>query len=298
MNTHLRRILVAVLAMLGCEGAVSGCALARGQTARKRAPALSPSVNAVARRASAAPAPPATRGSSSPSPEPLPAAHATDAGSEPLEPRCNEQQAQEFLRKAHMSSHAMNTPDERADWDQISAASIRYRTEQYGYFEGFGQYAWNSKKPSAQVQLVKFFGVPVIVHERIVPALKCVERAIHLNCATHPYQPGVLSGLRKHNTYSGGEVSNHVYGIALDIDPMRNPCCHCVEPWKSSPRCDGEKTKWQRMDMPECWVTEFERYGFHWLGHDAMEDTMHFEFLGDPNRILAAIGDAPGFARR
>ena len=23
-----------------------------------------------------------------------------------------------------------------------------------------------------------------------------------------------------------------------------------------------------------------------WLGHDALQDTMHFEFLGDPDRIL------------
>ena len=27
-------------------------------------------------------------------------------------------------------------------------------------------------------------------------------------------------------------------------------------------------------------------YGFYWLGHDALEDTMHFEFLGDPEQIL------------
>jgi hypothetical protein len=34
-------------------------------------------------------------------------------------------------------------------------------------------------------------------------------------------------------------------------------------------------------------VQAFERFGFYWLGHDALQDTMHFEFLGDPDRILA-----------
>jgi hypothetical protein len=39
--------------------------------------------------------------------------------------------------------------------------------------------------------------------------------------------------------------------------------------------------------MPACWVGVFERFGFYWLGHDALKDTMHFEFLGDPERIGA-----------
>jgi hypothetical protein len=40
------------------------------------------------------------------------------------------------------------------------------------------------------------------------------------------------------------------------------------------------------MAMPECWVHSFERYGFYWLGHDVLRDTMHYEFLGDPDRIV------------
>jgi len=40
------------------------------------------------------------------------------------------------------------------------------------------------------------------------------------------------------------------------------------------------------MDMPRCWVGEFERFGFYWLGNDKIEDTMHFEFLADPSRIV------------
>jgi hypothetical protein len=43
-----------------------------------------------------------------------------------------------------------------------------------------------------------------------------------------------------------------------------------------------------RMAMPACWVTALERFGFYGFGHDELEDTMHFEFLGDPDRILRA----------
>jgi hypothetical protein len=42
---------------------------------------------------------------------------------------------------------------------------------------------------------------------------------------------------------------------------------------------------YKRTALPKCWVRSFERFGFHWLGHDDLEDTMHFEFLGDPERI-------------
>jgi hypothetical protein len=42
------------------------------------------------------------------------------------------------------------------------------------------------------------------------------------------------------------------------------------------------------MAMPRCWVSAFEKFGFYWLGHDELADTMHFEFLGDPRKILKA----------
>ena len=47
------------------------------------------------------------------------------------------------------------------------------------------------------------------------------------------------------------------------------------------------------MAMPECWVHAFERFGFYWLGHDVLQDTMHFEFLGDPDRIVKGAPTAP-----
>jgi hypothetical protein len=59
-----------------------------------------------------------------------------------------------------------------------------------------------------------------------------------------------------------------------------------VKPWNEAPACKRPaKTEYDRMAMPECWVHAFERYGFYWLGHDVLRDTMHFEFLGDPDKI-------------
>jgi len=176
----------------------------------------------------------------------------------------------------------------RAEWKRAVGRAIRYRTEHYGYFHGFGNRAWNPKTAAQNAQVTEFFGISVSLNQRIIPALHCVERELKERCADHPYQPAILSGLRKKNTYFDGDASNHVYGIALDIDPTLNPCCQCLRPWKDSPLCQGKKTIWERMSMPKCWVEVFEKYGFYWLGHDQLQDSMHFEFLGDPARILAS----------
>ena len=133
------------------------------------------------------------------------------------------------------------------------------------------------------------------MHRKVVPALQCVEQEIKLACADHPYTARALAGVRFKNTYRGGEVTNHIYGIAIDIDPAINTCCGCVKPWSTSPLCRRPaKSEYDRMMMPECWVHAFERFGFYWLGHDVLRDTMHFEFLGDPNHIVKAAPPGVG----
>jgi hypothetical protein len=136
------------------------------------------------------------------------------------------------------------------------------------------------------------------MHRKVVPALACVEEEIMRSCSLHPYRPHALAGIRYRNTYRGGEVTNHAYGIAIDIDPGQNSCCGCVPPWNDAPACKRPaKTEYDRMSMPECWVHAFERYGFYWLGHDKLRDTMHFEFLGDPDKVdPAALQTSPASA--
>ena len=215
---------------------------------------------------------------------PAPSATATSAAA-PAISGCVPQQAQQFLIDAHLRSQNLKSGPAQAAWWITLQRSLRYRTEQYGYYKGFGLPTWNRRSLASQMRVAHFAGVPVVLHERVIPALRCVERALESDCATVPYKPRALAGVRQTNTYFGGDVTNHVYGIALDIDPSNNPCCNCTEPWRSNPRCQGKKTDFERMAMPRCWITAFEQYGFYWLGHDELKDTMHFEFLGDPAKI-------------
>lgn len=279
--------------MLACEQLSSP-----GATHRRPAPpeaAVAPSV--VAPTPSAiAPTPSAIAtvvAAAEPSPGAIETA-AIAATTSPASPPslCNEQKPQPFLVQAHFDSFNASGGSP-LEWQQVLKRAVRYRTEQYGYVKGYGKKDWSDSTPLDQAIAVTFFGVTVSIHRRIAPALSCVETAIRERCSAEPYQPYVLSGLRRRNTYLNGEISNHVYGIALDVDPTRNPCCGCVGEWRTSERCQNEKTKFQRMDMPRCWVSEFERFGFYWLGHEKIEDTMHFEFLADPSQIARQAALAP-----
>lgn len=138
------------------------------------------------------------------------------------------------------------------------------------------------------IRSCSFMGLPAMLHETACKSLKCVENSIRGTCSTD-YQPKALSSWRPANTYRGDEISNHVFGLALDIDPMMNPCCGCKGHWAESERCpkDHQGTGEAPIGdyvIPNCWIDRFAAHGWYWLGNDPqLRDTMHFEYLAPPN---------------
>ena len=113
-------------------------------------------------------------------------------------------------------------------------------------------------------------------------------------CADVPYQPARLSGLRTRNTFHNHEVSNHVYGIAIDIDPDLNTCCGCTRRWRRPPAVPPRGRLHLRADgHARVLGARLRALWLHWLGHDALQDTMHFEFLANPEQILRETSDEP-----
>lgn len=205
---------------------------------------------------------------------------------EALATSCNEQAPQEFLIRGSYVWQPTATPEERSTRRAIHRRAVEYRSRNYGFVEGSGDPKWNALAPGDLTRDGRFFGVPVRMNNRVLTALGCVEKVIAHECASEPYVPRVLDGLRTRNTFHNDEVSNHLYGIAIDIDPDRNSCCGCVPPLSEWPRCKKPvSSPFERSLVPKCWVDRFERFGFYWLGYDQLEDTMHFEFLGDPAKI-------------
>lgn len=196
---------------------------------------------------------------------------------------CRFQKPQAFLiRKNFMVGKSLDP--------RKSNQAIRYRVERYGRIEGAPYEQLNEKTAYSQAKAIRFLGLPILVHEKIAPAFACIERRLKKDC-TKPrdrYQARAIGGFRTENSYRGAEVSNHLFGIAIDIDPNRNPCCGCVAPWPEHKACQGEvESIFERTELPRCWIDTFEKYGFYWLGRDPqLRDTMHFEFLGNPDRIV------------
>ncbi len=200
---------------------------------------------------------------------------------------CNEQPPQEFLIRGSYVVGPGIDKEEAAERRVLARKAIEYRTRHYGYVEGFGEPSWNQRTPHDYAKGAKFFGVGVKMNRRVLVALGCVEAKIIDQCADTPYEPKLLDGLRTKNTFHNDEVSNHMYGIALDIDFDKNSCCGCVSGLSEWPRCKKPvDSPFERTSLPKCWVDSFESFGFYWLGYDTLEDTMHFEFLGDPDRIV------------
>jgi hypothetical protein len=200
---------------------------------------------------------------------------------------CNYQEPQGFLIRGNWATTREMSRDEQRERRDTARRAVDYRTEQYGYFSGFGSRSLNRSTPLDNAERTEFMGLRVRLNRKIIPALGCVEEQIRAECTDPVYTPRRLSGIRDRNTYHNGEVSNHVYGIAIDVDPTENTCCMCVAQWGDHPLCQRDVDSiYERMAMPECWVHVFERFGFYWLGRDRLQDTMHFEFLGDPDRIV------------
>jgi hypothetical protein len=195
---------------------------------------------------------------------------------------CRSQRPQVFLQRSTYIRNGAIVGD--AHWK-----AIRYRVANYGSVADMGQERLNRVTAESMAARTEFFGHSVQVNRRIVPALQCVQERIERQC-TKPkdsYQPKAIGGMRVTNTIRGGEISNHLFGIAIDIDPDRNPCCHCVGNWKHDPKCaKATKSPFDRATLTRCWVDAFDHFGFYWLGRDTLEDTMHFEFLGNPQHIL------------
>lgn len=206
---------------------------------------------------------------------------------------CNPQDPQDFLIRANWTVRNYMEREEIRARRRVHQQAVRYRTTVYGFFTGFGRREWNSTAPLDNAERLRLFDRPIRLNRRILAAARCAEQEIARTCQDD-YAPGRLSGIRDRNTYHNGEVSNHVYGIAIDLDPRENTCCNCVKAWRLHPLCQATpRSIFDRMVMPECWVHGFEKYGFYWLGHDRLMDTMHFEFLGDPDHILMSDGPPP-----
>lgn len=101
---------------------------------------------------------------------------------------------------------------------------------------------------------------------------------------------------------SGPWVSNHAFGIAMDINPFQNN--HKSRKWhwafsqnsnnKAYAGPKGHAAPWLKCDMSVAFIAIFKRYGLRWGGdYRSKPDPMHFEFYGDPKILAATAREGP-----
>ncbi len=82
-----------------------------------------------------------------------------------------------------------------------------------------------------------------------------------------------------------GKLSNHSYGMAVDVNPLYNPCVIrrkngtlSVDPEKGRPYADRTKTFPMKITREDACYREFVKHGFEWGGAwHSLKDYQHFE---------------------
>lgn len=124
----------------------------------------------------------------------------------------------------------------------------------------------------SEIRTISFLGKQVQVNQAIVADLQAIntEWANSTDPRIRNYRIDTIYGyVCKHVKNQPGKVSAHSFGIALDINPSRNPFSYT--------RCIT--------DMPQpAFVQMFKSRGFGWGGNwNSLKDAMHFSKL--PNEI-------------
>ena len=92
------------------------------------------------------------------------------------------------------------------------------------------------------------------------------------------------SGFNYREIRNTGKLSNHSYGYAVDINPLRNPCVivrngrTTVDPEAGRPYADRTQEFVGKIDHDDLCYKEFRKRGFVWGGDwNSLKDYQHFE---------------------
>ncbi len=129
---------------------------------------------------------------------------------------------------------------------------------------------------SSMVMVDPFLGHKVQIHKNLEASLRRIHnRWVALGGAAY-YEVRSVGGYRAHD---GGDISNHSYGIALDINPDENP--HCPDGTDRWPICNWQNILITDMDevppgkppLYQLFIDEGWGWGGTW---NTSKDPMHF----------------------
>lgn len=119
-------------------------------------------------------------------------------------------------------------------------------------------------------------------------ALFSQEYPINSICLVDDYEASDEASMQANNTscfnyrtIAGSKtLSKHAFGMAIDVNPMENPCVSgsFVQPKTAKEYVDRTKDFPHKIDENDFCKKVFESYGFIWGGHwRSVKDYQHFE---------------------
>lgn len=130
-----------------------------------------------------------------------------------------------------------------------------------------------------------FLGLKTMVHREILEDLAAVEERILEAAEADPAVAAFIRSLATVEGYNYRRVdgteslSNHAYGIAVDLIPQSYRGRQVYWRWAENAGVDWyELPQDDRFQIPSAVVEAFERHGFVWGGKWHFFDTMHFEY--------------------
>jgi hypothetical protein len=154
------------------------------------------------------------------------------------------------------------------------------------------------KDTESHLQKITFFGFPLNVHEKVVPAIKRVEKRITQLAEKDASVASFIKNLKSVYGYQWRTIrdsdgrSFHSMGLAVDIQPKKLNGKTIYWEWeKNKPNPNWMIVPLSRRWMPPESVREaFYSEGFVWGGNWTEWDNMHFEYrpelLAGHNKIF------------
>lgn len=154
------------------------------------------------------------------------------------------------------------------------------------FFFDFIYESSSQAKVEKHIKSIKFFGLRLNVHERIVEPLKKIEIQIKEAALTDEETAFFVNNLDStggynwRDIYDSGSRSFHSLGIAVDVLPKGWNQKNVYWSW----RADWEPDTWMLLPLNRRWTPSqkaieiFENNGFIWGGKWIVWDQMHFEY--------------------
>lgn len=123
---------------------------------------------------------------------------------------------------------------------------------------------------TSTMSTINFMGGSVTVNSGLVPSLQRIDAQWNSSGGNSYYRVTSIGSFSCRAIAGSGRMSNHSYGIALDINSLQNP--HCP----SNAKCNGQNvliTDMHDSRFYDLWTAEGWGWGGNW---NSSKDAMHF----------------------